>query len=188
MRLSPALPAFVLAAGCYLAATPTPDTPNLIAANPPSLIVTKALVDPWTVGIAEPEKVLGISKPIPGKVKIYDQAPDYDLTNEITTTPLAQLKNPGDTYTLDRSALGKKYWIVFYPNNGLINLTVTFQKANTQMTTRSSMKVQQLLIKHVGVSEPTIKTTPGPKATFREEYFQRAGDRGFEDQPLLVLQ
>ena len=127
------------------------------------------------MGIAEPGKYLGIRGLIPGKVKIFDKEPVYDEDDEITTTPVAQLRNPADTYTLERSAAGKKYWMVFYPKNGVINLTVTFQKKNTQATTKASVGVTQGVLSGAGSTESVFKTSPAPKATFNDKWFQKAG-------------
>lgn len=122
----------------------------LQATQPPSLIIHNAVFRPWVVGIANESNN-------PGKLKIFDQEPLYDQDGELDSrsTPVAVLRNHGDTYKL--SASKKRYWFVFYPKWTLLNLTATLRPENVQEVSAAKLNVKQSILKGLGSMKIEVK-------------------------------
>jgi hypothetical protein len=122
------------------------------ATQPASLILHRAVVNPWIVGIAN-------QNGNPGKLKIFDKEPQYDEDGELqdTPSPVATLRNYGDTFTLSRS--NGKYWFVFYPKWGLLNLTATLRPVNRPEASAATLDVKQVAIKGAGALKLEVKAS-----------------------------
>lgn len=149
--------------------------PWATAAQPPSIIRHTAIKDPWTVGIE-------YSRVNPGKIKIFDKEPRYlaDGSLSMDSIPVAELRNSKQSYKLARTVT--TYWLVTYPEKGLVNLTVTFHKDNTQPASDAKVKITQGIVKDVGATPAVLKVSPSAKAKFHEENYENA--RG---GPFVVL-
>ncbi len=152
----------VLVVGAVLAAAPC-----ALAVQPPSIIEHTALKDPWTVGII-------YSMVNPGKVKIFDQEPQYTDSGELTddSVAVAELRNSKQTFKLDRMV--RTYWIIFYPEKGLTNLTLKFHKQGTQDASDAKLQVKRVDVKNVGSTPEILKATNASKAKFNVKNFEYA--------------
>ena len=97
------------------------------AAEPASLFQTSLTTTPWVIGIRKESLKFG-------KIKIFNKKPVYDPDGNLSDSPamLKELREPGDTLVL--SKLKTKYWIIFYPKYGLLNLTALFYKGKDDST------------------------------------------------------
>ena len=87
-----------------------------------SMIKVDVLLSRWT-----------ITKNGTGKVKLFDQVPTYDDDGKLAVTPVAELKADGATYKLktDKDA----YWIMVYPHNCKVKLSLDFVKNLSKVST-----------------------------------------------------
>ena len=110
------------------------------ATQPPSLLIHNAKLKPWTLGIDRSSTS--------GKVKIFDQEPKYTDAGELDESgpaPVMVLRQDAqETFTLSR--MQKKYWLVFYPKWGLLNLTLSLTTDPKAPGQGGTFNVKQLIL------------------------------------------
>ena len=86
----------------------------------------------------------------PGKIKIFSVEPIYNEDGELTNDAdkAAELRNASDgSWVL--SGVNKKYWIIFYPRLGMLNLTVNLYKTGSQPGAYAKVRVTQAILKAI---------------------------------------
>jgi hypothetical protein len=98
--------------------------PPAWTAQPASLIIHGAILNPWTIEIQRG----GLQY---GKIKIFTREPQFDDDNDLKNSKedFTELRSDRDgptTFTLDWKA--ECYWILFYPKLGRLNLDLKLYK------------------------------------------------------------
>jgi len=148
------------------------------ATQPASLLIHNARLNPWTLGIDPVSKS--------GKVKVFDQEPKYTDAGELDQSgpaPVVVLRSDAkETYTLSR--LQRKYWLVFYPKWGLLNLTLSLTTDPKKPGQGGTFNVKQLILPGKASLKLELKANDSQKAQLNPnvDYFEHS-----KDGPLMTL-